>query len=81
MRVLPTTSPAVLPIYLSIPGLEPTAHITIYLPTQGREAEYVNALAALETCILQVYEDFACPIYIRGDANTNPKNTWRLMKV
>ena len=78
VRVLPTTSPSVLPIYLSIPGVEPTAHITIYLPTQGREAEYVNALASLETCILQVYLDFACPIYIRGDANTNPKNASRV---
>ena len=77
VRVLPTTSPAVLPILLAIPGLEPTAHIGIYLPTHGRDAEYVTALAALESCILEITEEFACPIYIRGDANTNPKNSVR----
>ena len=77
IRLLPTTSPAVLPIFLSIPGREPSAHIALYLPTAGREAEYVNALAALETCVLNISEEFACPIYIRGDANTNPNNTSR----
>ena len=75
IRVLPTTSPAVLPIFLAIPGLEPSAHIALYLPTQGRDAEFIDALAALETCVLHILEEFACPIFIKGDANTNPNKT------
>ena len=78
VKVLPTSSPAVLPILLSVPGLSPTAHIALYLPTHGREAEFVSALAALEACVLQITEDFACPIYLRGDANVNPNNAPRL---
>ena len=38
----------------------------------------MSALAALEVCLLQILEDFACPIYLRGDANTNPNNAPRL---
>jgi hypothetical protein len=50
----------------------------VYLPTHGRDAEFVTALAALDATILHILEDFDCPIYIRGDCNVNPKNTQRM---
>ena len=77
VKILPTSSPAVLPVLLSIPGLAPTVHISLYLPTSGRDAEFLSALAALEASIVQVSEDFACPIYLRGDCNVNLNNTAR----
>ena len=64
IKVLPSTSPAVLPIILSIPGLAVTAHIAIYLPTSGREAEFVTAISDLEAVIEHIKEEFNCPIYI-----------------
>ena len=67
-----------LPVLLSIPGLAPSAHISLYFPTHGRDAEFISALSALEACILQVSEDYFCPIYLRGDCNVNPKNTARV---
>ena len=77
IKVLPTTSSAVLPLLLSLPGLCPAAHITVYLPTSGREAEFVSALGVLESCIEKILEDFSCTIYIRGDFNVNPNNLTR----
>ena len=78
IKVLPTTSSAVLPLLLSLPGLCPAAHITVYLPTSGREAEFVSTLGILESCIENIQEDLSCPIYIRGDFNVNPNNQARV---
>ena len=74
IRVLPCPSSAVLPILLAVPGLSQSAHISVYLPTAGKDTEFLCALAALDTCIEQIKEDFSCPVYIRGDFNVNPKN-------
>ena len=77
VKVLETSSAAVLPVLLSIPGLTPSAHISLYLPTHGRDSEFSSALSSLEACILQISEDYSCPIYLRGDCNVNPRNTAR----
>ena len=77
IRVLPTSTSAVLPILLSPPGLMPTAHITVYLPTAGRDSEFLSDFAALDAIVSEIVEDFSCPIYFRGDFNVNPKNITR----
>ena len=77
IKILPTSSPSSLPILLSIPGLQTTAHIAIYLPTSGKESEFITALAALEATITMILEEYSCPIYIRGDCNVNPNNKSR----
>ena len=77
VKVLPTSSPSSLPILLSVPGLSTTAHIAVYLPTSGKESEFVTALAALDVTITIIKGDYSCPIYIRGDCNVNPKNKSR----
>ena len=74
IKVLPTSSSSSLPILLAIPGLCTTAHIAVYLPTSGKESEFITALAALDDILTMVKEEYACPIYIRGDCNVNPKN-------
>ena len=77
IKILPTSSSSFLPILLSIPGVAISAHIAIYLPTSGKEAEFGSALAALEVCIDQIKEEYSCPVYLRGDCNVNPKNKSR----
>ena len=78
ITVLPTSSPSVLPLLLSIPGLSPSLHIGIYLPTSGRDPEFLTALAALDMVLLSLAETKpGVPVYIRGDANVNPNNTAR----
>ena len=74
VTVIPSTSTSYLPILLAIPGVATSVHIALYLPTSGREAEFVSALADLEASILQIKEDYACPIYLRGDCNVNQNN-------
>ena len=64
ISILPTTSPAVLPLLLSIPGLSPSVHIGIYLPTSGRDDLFVIALAALSAVMESVLDDHhGVPIY------------------
>ena len=77
VKILPTTSTSALPLLLSIPGVALSAHIALYLPTSGREVEFISALADLEAIIENIREDYACPIYLRGDCNVNPKNVVR----
>ena len=79
ISILPTSSPAVLPLLLSIPGLTPSIHVGIYLPTSGREEHFVVALAALTAVLESVLDDHhGLPVYIRGDANVNPSNLPRV---
>ena len=79
ISILPTTSPAVLPLLLSIPGLSPSIHVGIYLPTSGRDEHFVVALAALTAVMETILDDHhGLPVYVRGDANVNPSNLLRV---
>ena len=76
--ILPTTSPAVLPLLLSIPGINPSIHVGIYLPTSGRDEYFAVALSSLTAVLESVQEEYhGLPVYIRGDANVNPSNIVR----
>ena len=79
ITVLPTPSPAVLPILLAIPGLSSSLHVGLYLPTSGCEQEFLLALTAMDSVLTSLAEDHSgVPIYLRGDCNVNPNNTKRL---
>ena len=78
ITVLPTSSPSVLPLFLSIPGLSSSVHIGIYLPTSGRDSDFLTALSALDMVLVSLSETKpGVPVYIRGDANVNPRNKAR----
>ena len=66
---LPTLSPAFLPVYLKIPGFSPSIHVALYLPTSGKDSEFVSALSQLGLFLEEVAATHQCPVYIRGDAN------------
>ena len=79
VTLLPTPSPAVLPLLLSVPGLSPSAQVCIYLPTSGQEQEFVLAISALTAVLQSLAEEHPeTPVYIRGDANMNPNNHRRV---
>ena len=40
ISILPTTSPAVLPLLISVPGLLPSVHVGVYLPTSGKDEHF-----------------------------------------
>ena len=75
---LPTLSPAFLPVYLKIPGFSPSIHVALYLPTSGKDSEFVSALSQLGLFLEEVAATHQCPVYIRGDANCNPRNLPRI---
>ena len=79
VTILPTSSPAILPAMVKMPGLITSYHIGIYLPTAGKEEDFIISLAALNIIIEDILEktDGKCPIFIRGDGNSSSKNTSR----
>ena len=78
IKVPNLSSTAILPIILQLPGLKTSIHVSIYLPTQGKEAEFVSELANLRICLEELTQAYQDPvIYIRGDSNVNPKNKMR----
>ena len=79
ITILPTPTSAILPCRVSLPGLIISYHICIYLPTAGKDDQFVSELAALEVMITDIYEkhDGLCPVFIRGDGNASSKNVFR----
>ena len=78
ITVLKTSGASVLPILFQHPDCAPSIHITIYLPTSGKEAEFIDALALLDNTIddlKNVHPE--ATIFVRGDANVNPANNAR----
>ena len=73
ISVLEPTSSRILAIVLDMPGYQVSAHIAIYLPTAGKDSEFVEELAILEATIDHIHEKYpSCCLYIRGDANSSP---------
>ena len=79
IEIYNTSSTAFLPVILRIPGIVTSIHITIYLPTHGKDSEFVSELAGLRVCIDELNEKYSDPIiFVRGDGNVNPKNSSRV---
>ena len=78
VTILPTQSPAFLPLLLRLPGARISVHIAIYLPTHGKDPDFIDVMAALKNCIDDLNNKYINPIiFIRGDGNSNPKNVMR----
>ena len=54
VTVLSVDTPAFLPIVFSPPGIAPSIHMSIYLPTLGKESNFLDALAKLGACISEM---------------------------
>ena len=78
VTVLPTISPSFVSILLKLPGIVPSVHTALYLPTSGREDQFMSSLVDLGDHIEEIrvkYPDV--PHFLRGDANVNPNNSAR----
>ena len=75
LHVHPVQSSAILPIVLQLPGAATSVHVGIYLPTSGKEYEFVSELVNLKNCLEELEDLYDSPIFfIRGDGNVNPNN-------
>ena len=71
-------SPSFLPLLFSFPGSVLSIHVTIYLPTAGKEVEFIEVMAKLDNCIHDMTAKHPeAQIFIRGDANVNRKDIAR----
>ena len=78
ISIHPVNSPALLPIIFSPPWLNPTIHIAIYLPTAGRDSEFIEALAEVHACIIELHNKYPdAPVFLRGDFNASLTNQIR----
>ena len=79
ITILPTTTPAILPCMVRMPGCITSYHICLYLPTAGKDEYFIATLAALSNLLVDIYEkhDGKFPVFLRGDANVSGKNKSR----
>ena len=62
VTILPTQSPAFLPLLLRLPGARISVHIAIYLPTHGKDPDFIDVMAALKNCIDDINNKYIKPI-------------------
>ena len=78
VSIYPTQTSAFLPLILKIPGTRISVHMALYLPTHGKDPEFISELASMKNCIEEISVLHNNPlIFIRGDGNCNPKNVTR----
>ena len=78
IKPLPLMSPSFLPVLFTPQNLKPSIHISIYLPTSGKEDDFVAAITDLKNFIEEIrlmYPD--AHLFIRGDANVNENHRTR----
>ena len=78
VKILPPKTPSFLGLLFSPPYCQQSLHISLYLPTSGKETEFVAEIAKLNDFIEDMLEQYpGCLIFIRGDSNVNTNNTMR----
>ena len=78
IRELSPPSASFMPVLLSPPGVLPSIHVAVYLPTAGRDTEYFEELSNLSQLLSDLQASYpGFPICLRGDMNTNIKNKMR----
>ena len=72
ISVLASSSSSFLPIVFSFPDLPVTILIALYLPTAGRDVDFVEEIAKLDGCIDDLSTKYPeSAIFVKGDANVN----------
>ena len=75
LEVQPTTSPSCVSVLLSPPGILPSLHTAVYLPTAGRDGEWLAALVELEQHVQDSIEKQGpLAVFLRGDFNASSRN-------
>jgi hypothetical protein len=52
VKILPTSSPSVVSVLLTPPGILPSAHTVVYLPTAGNDGKWLATLVELEDHVM-----------------------------
>ena len=72
ISILPSETSRISAILLDLPEHQTTVHINVYLPTSGKEAEFISTLGTLQVVIEDAKEAHPTAlIYVKGDANAS----------
>ena len=67
---------------LSLPNYETSIHVSVYLPTSGKDQEFTNHLTDLYNCLEELVLTYPnAKTFLRGDFNVNPNNTTRSIQL
>ena len=73
-----TESSSFLPLVLCLPNSKPSIHITLYLPTRGKESQFLGEIANLKVALDDLIKEHKDPaIFLCGDANASSSNSKR----
>ena len=79
VKPLPPPSSSILPLLFSPPGLTPSIHIAIYLPTAGKDLNFVEQISILHNFIIEASDQYpGSLVFLRGDSNVNSRNLMRV---
>ena len=79
ISIFPVDTPAFTPLILKAPETPVSAHIALYLPTQGKDQEFFNEIVNLRICLNDIQQEYpGCLFFLRGDSNVNPNNRKRV---
>ena len=80
VTVIPPSASSHTIIVLRIPGHQVTVHVCIYLPTSGREQDFISEIASLGVRLTEIMEQYrTAALFIRGDSNVNKNNKNRCL--
>ena len=78
ITIHPVSSCSILPIIFSPPGSPTSIHVSVYLPTHGQEAAFLDELSNLSLCLHHLQQLHPeSPIYLRGDFNVSDRHPRR----
>ena len=78
ITIHPPPSSAILPLIVQLPRCSTTIHITLYLPTHGKDNAFVDEITNLSSLLNELSELYPnAPAFIRGDFNVSDKNLRR----
>ena len=75
VSIHPTGTSSFTVLILQIPGYQISVQISLYMPTSGKDQEFVAELTNLRVCIEHLTNLYPeCALFVRGDSNVNSKN-------
>ena len=78
ITIHPVKSTSFLPMIYNPPDLPLSIQLAIYLPTSGRESDFLEAIAELDVCIAELAEKYlAAVVFLHGDFNVSKSNSIR----
>ena len=65
---------------LQLPGSAVTIHVALYLPTSGKDNNFISELTNLRVCLTELAAIYPhSVVFLRGDSNVNSNNKTRVL--